>query len=195
MTLRETLKTTLRGLARGAVLPEVLAYELAARVADRDVAFHHASQWLSLVPGYPGIYARREFYRLTLAACSVDCQLSFGTVISHPGTRIGARVYVGLHGNLGLCTLGDDVLLGSDVHILSGMHQHHFDDPETPINQQGGALNQVRVGRNSWIGNGARIMADIGEGCVIGAGAVVTKPIPDWSVAVGHPARVVSRRR
>jgi acetyltransferase-like isoleucine patch superfamily enzyme len=192
---REWVKSALRGLARGAVLPEVLAYELASRVADRDVAFHHASQWLSLIPGYAGIYARREFYRLTLAACSADCQLSFGTVISHPGTRIGARAYVGLNGNLGLCTLGDDVLFGSDVHVLSGTRQHHFDDPDTPINQQGGELTQVEVGRNTWVGNGARILANVGEGCVIGAGAVVTRAIPDWSVAVGHPAKVVSTRK
>ena len=193
--VREAVKGVMRGLARGAVLPEVAAYELAARVADRDVAFHHASQWLSLLPGYPGIYARREFYRLTLAACSDDCQLSFGTVISHPGTRIGRRVYVGLHGNLGLCEIGDDVLFGSDVHVLSGTKQHAFDDTEVPINQQPGHFEQVRIGANTWVGNGARIMADVGEGCVVGAGAVVTRAIPDWSVAVGHPARVVSRRK
>jgi virginiamycin A acetyltransferase len=192
--LRETIKGLMRGVARGAVLPEVVAYELAARVADRDVAFHHASQWLSLLPGYPGIYARREFYRLTLAACSADCQLSFGTVISHPGTRIGRRVYVGLHGNLGLCEIGDDVLFGSDVHILSGTRQHAFDDPDRPINQQGGHFEQVRIGPDTWIGNGARVMADVGARCVIGAGAVVTRPIPDGSVAVGHPAKVVSQR-
>ncbi|MCK6571465.1 acyltransferase [Myxococcota bacterium] len=193
--VREAVKALLRGLARGAVLPEVAAYELAARVAERDVAFHHASQWLSLLPGYAGIYTRREFYRLTLAACSDDCQLSFGTVISHPGTRIGRRVYVGLHGNLGLCELGDDVLFGSDVHVLSGTRQHAFDDPDVPINQQGGHFEQVRIGANTWVGNGARVMADVGEGCVVGAGAVVTRAIPAWSVAVGHPARVVSQRR
>lgn len=193
--VREAVKALLRGLARGAVLPEVAAYELAARVAQRDVAFHHASQWLSLLPGYAGIYTRREFYRLTLAACSDDCQLSFGTVISHPGTRIGRRVYVGLHGNLGLCELGDDVLFGSDVHVLSGTRQHAFDDPDVPINRQGGHFEQVRIGANTWVGNGARVMADVGEGCVVGAGAVVTRAIPAWSVAVGHPARVVSQRR
>ncbi len=193
--VKETLKAALRGAARGAVLPEVMAYELAARVADRDVAFHHASQWLSLLPGFPGIYARREFYRLTLSACSHDCQLSFGTVISHPGTRIGARVYVGLHGNLGLCELGDDVLFGSDVHVLSGTRQHGMEDVDTPINQQAGTLTCVRIGGNTWIGNGARVLADVGEGSAIGAGSVVTREIPPFSVAVGNPARVVRQRK
>jgi acetyltransferase-like isoleucine patch superfamily enzyme len=47
------------------------------------------------------------------------------------------------------------------------------------------------VGEGTWVGTHATILADIGRYCVIGAGAVVTKPIPDFSVAVGTPARVV----
>ena len=39
------------------------------------------------------------------------------------------------------------------------------------------------------------IMNDVGTGCVIGAGAVVTKPIPDYSIAVGVPAKVIKKRR
>jgi len=194
-SLKALLKRAARGLSRTAALPEWLAYELAARVGDRDEAFHHASQTLSLVPGYAGIYIRREFYRLALEACSDDCCVAFGTVISHPGTSIGRRVYIGLHGNIGLCAIGDDVLFGSGVHILSGSKQHRIDDPDTPINTQGGVFERVNIGRDTWIGNGARVMADVGEGCVIGAGSVVSKPIPDWSIAVGHPARVVRRRK
>lgn len=193
--VKELAKWLARAVFRGAAMPRYVAYELAARVHDRDTAFHHASQALSLVPGYPGIYLRREFYRLTLAACSPDCCISFGTVISHPGTRIGRRTYLGVGCNIGLCDIGDDVLFGSDVHVLSGKRQHHFDDPDVPINAQGGTFERVRIGDNTWIGNGARVMADVGEGCVIGAGAVVGKVIADWSVAVGHPARVVKRRR
>lgn len=195
MNLKALLKRGADGLARAAVTPEYLAYALASRVGDRTIAFHHASQTLALVPGYAGIYARRAFYKMTLEACGDDGQTSFGTLLSHPDTRLGSRVYIGPHGNLGLCDLGDDVLFGSDVHVLSGTRQHNFDDPDVPINAQGGSLQRVVVGRNTWVGNGARILADVGEGCVIGAGAVVTKPIPDWSVAVGHPARVVSSRK
>ena len=52
----------------------------------------------------------------------------------------------------------------------------------------------VRVGAGSWIGSGAVILADIGKNCVIGAGSVVTRPIPDHVVAAGVPARVVRER-
>ena len=96
---------------------------------------------------------------------------------------------------MGLCEIGDDVLFGSGVHVLSGTKQHHIDDPDTPINAQGGVFERVKIGANSWIGNGAKIMADVGEGCVIGAGSVVTKPIPDFTIAVGNPAKVVRSRK
>lgn len=193
--LKGWAKRAARGVSRGAVLPEWALYRLSASVGDADEAFHHASQTLSLVPGHPGIYMRREFYRMALEACSDDCCITFGTVISHRGTRIGRRVYIGLHGNVGLCEIGDDVLFGSGVHVLSGTKQHHIDDPDTPINAQGGVFERVKIGANSWIGNGAKIMADVGEGCVIGAGSVVTKPIPDFTIAVGNPAKVVRSRK
>jgi len=49
----------------------------------------------------------------------------------------------------------------------------------------------VAIGADCWIGAAAVIMADIGEGTTIGAGSVVTKPIPAGVVAVGSPARVI----
>jgi virginiamycin A acetyltransferase len=52
----------------------------------------------------------------------------------------------------------------------------------------------VTIGAGSWIGSGAIVLADVGRNCVIGAGSVVTKPIPDNVVAVGNPARVISSR-
>lgn len=193
--LKNLAKRAARGVSRGAVLPEWALYQVSAAVGNPDEAFHHASQTLSLVPGFAGIYMRREFYRMALAECSDDCCITFGTVISHKGTRIGRRVYIGLHGNIGLCEIGDDVLFGSGVHVLSGTKQHNIDDVDTPINEQGGAFEQIKIGANTWIGNGTKVMADVGEGCVIGAGSVVIKPIPDYSIAVGNPAKVIRSRR
>jgi acetyltransferase-like isoleucine patch superfamily enzyme len=52
----------------------------------------------------------------------------------------------------------------------------------------------VTVGQDTWIGDRALVLADVGQHCVIGAGAVVTKPIPDYAIAVGVPAKVVRFR-
>jgi virginiamycin A acetyltransferase len=192
--MKNVAKGAVTAMCRLLVLPTYVGYRLTARFVDEDKAFHGASQRVSLWPGIFGEYLRREFYRLALDECSSDCCLSFGTIFSKRHARIGRRVYVGTHCNLGLVTLEDDVLLASGVDVLSGSGQHHFDDPDTPVREQGGEFKRVTVGFDTWIGNRTVVMANVGSRCVIGAGSIVTAPLPDRSVAVGVPARVVGSR-
>ena len=91
-------------------------------------------------------------------------------------------------------TIEDDVLVASNVDILSGSKQHHIDDLDTPVREQGGTFQRVTIGADSWIGNRAIVMADVGRQCVVGAGSVVSKPLADRSLAVGSPARAVGTR-
>ena len=60
---------------------------------------------------------------------------------------------------------------------------------------QTGAMPRVTIGEGSWIGKRAVVMADVGRHCIVGAGAVVTKPIPDYAIAMGVPARVQRFRK
>ena len=85
-------------------------------------------------------------------------------------------------------------MIASGVHIMSGKNQHSMIDLAVPIQQQGGVFEKIEIGEDCWIGNGALIMAPIGKKCVIGAGSVVTERIPDYSVSVGNPARVIRSR-
>jgi acetyltransferase-like isoleucine patch superfamily enzyme len=149
---------------------------------------------MSRIPGLWGEILRHEFYRMTLDECGEDCCISFGVIFSKRGARLGRRVYIGTCSTLGLVTLEDDVLLASNVDIVSGAGQHVFDDRDVPIREQGGAFTRVVVGADSWIGTKCVVMADVGMGCVVGAGSIVSKPIPQGSIAVGSPARVVGRR-
>ena len=105
--MRGVAKHLVAALCRLTVLPAYAAYRITARFVDADKAFHGASQRASLWPGIVGEYRRREFYRMTLDECSDDCCLSFGTIFSKRHARVGRRVYVGTHCNLGLVTLGD----------------------------------------------------------------------------------------
>lgn len=159
-----------------------------------DSLFQTYSQLLSLVPGYQGEYLRRAFYSMTLPSCGRDFTVGFGTVFSKQGVEVGDRVYIGMHCTIGHAILEDYVTIGSNVDILSGAGQHNFDDPNIPIQDQGGSYTTVRIGKNTWLGNGTIVMADIGPGCVVGAGSVVNKPLPDHVIAVGNPAKVLRKR-
>jgi acetyltransferase-like isoleucine patch superfamily enzyme len=159
-----------------------------------DGFFAACSEILSLVPTPFGVYLRRGFYRMTLQDCASDCHLGFGTTIAHPEVRIGRGVYIGNRCILGKVVIEDNVAIGSNVDILSGRHQHHFEELAEPILGQGGTFEQIHIGANSWVGNSAVIMADVGDNCVIGAGSVVVKKIPPRSVAVGNPAAVKKER-
>ena len=87
-----------------------------------------------------------------------------------------------------------DVLIASGVHITSGAKMHGTDDLTKPIKEQEGVNTLVTIGQGAWIGSLAVVMADVGRDSIIGAGAVVTKPIPEKVVAAGVPAKVIRER-
>lgn len=97
-------------------------------------------------------------------------------------------------GAKGPVRIGADTIIGPQVVIVA--ENHVFDDPAVPIRQQGVTREGVEVGRDCWIGAGARVLdgVHVGDGAVIGAGAVVTSDIEAGMVAVGVPARVVRSR-
>lgn len=192
--LRSLIRDSLVAVAAVLTAPLWLVALLERRATRGEGWFQGCAELLSLVPGKPGIFLRRGFYRMSLDACATDCHIGFGTLIAHPQVRIGRGVYVGARCSLGQVVLADDVTIGSNVDILSGRRQHHFDRLDTAIQDQGGIFQQLRIGRNTWVGNSAVVMADVGEDCVIGAGSVVVHPIPPRSVAAGNPAAVKKQR-
>ena len=85
-------------------------------------------------------------------------------------------------------------MLGSGVHIY--VHNHKFDDPSVPIIDQGHYPSEpILLERGSWVGAGVIILPGItiGKNAVVGAGSVVTKDVPAFTVAAGNPARVLRR--
>jgi len=101
------------------------------------------------------------------------------TCISGPGNiKIGKHCLIAAH---------------SDIAAID----HIFSDPTEMIDKQGVARQGIVIEDNCWLGCGVKVLdgVTIGEGSVIGAGAVVTKDIPPYSVAVGVPAKVVRSRQ
>jgi acetyltransferase-like isoleucine patch superfamily enzyme len=91
--------------------------------------------------------------------------------------------------------IGRSVLMAAYSYVIGG--DHDFSDPERPVLAQSRSSAGVTVGDGAWIGAGAKILdgVEVGEHAIIGAGAVVRENIPERSIAVGVPARVVAMRQ
>lgn len=194
MTIREGVKAAVRAAAFVCVAPTLVSFSLRARLFSRDRTMQSSSEWLALVPGLIGQYLRRAFYSRVLAHCHHTVTIESGTIFCRAGARLEEHVYIGGGCRMGLVHIGRDALIASGVHIPSGGSTHRIDDLTTVIREQPRGEQLVRIGSGSWIGEGALILADVGHDTVIGAGAVVTRPVPAWSVAAGVPARVIRRR-
>jgi acetyltransferase-like isoleucine patch superfamily enzyme len=192
--MKQILKPILRGIARLMALPLYMVMVLAEIFIRTDQPFQGCSQLLSLIPGICGNYLRREFYILTLAKCSNDCCIEFGTILNQRGIEIGSRVYIGTHCCIGECRIEDDVLIGSNVDITSGKKQHFFDRTDMPIREQKGVLEKIAICEDSWVGNGSVVMANVGKKCIVGAGSVVIEDVEPFTVVGGNPARIIRRR-
>ncbi|TVY41302.1 putative acetyltransferase [Lachnellula cervina] len=89
----------------------------------------------------------------------------------------------------GLVTIGDRVMFGPFVSIYAATHETEVQSRRDNIE----FAREVTIGDDCWIGGNVVILLGvvIGNGCTIGAGSVVTKSVPDYSVAIGSPAKVV----
>ena len=192
--MREFLKALARTIGFLFALPFLASYLVKKLFLEHNKAFEGSTQAISLIPGMPGEYVRRAFLSVTLRHCDPTSTVEFGTIFSQTGASIDANVYVGPRCHLGLVHLEKNVLLAAGVHIPSGAETHGTADTSVPIRDQPGARVLVRIGEGSWIGSASVVLADVGKHCVVGAGAVVTKPLPDYSIAVGVPAKIVRSR-
>jgi virginiamycin A acetyltransferase len=192
--MREALKAFAHGLCWIAVTPSVLSWHVRARVLGADRALEGSTQAWAIVPGLAGQYLRRAFLCRTLRSCARTATIEFGTLFSSAAASIGERAYIGPRCHLGWAVIGDDVLLAAGVHVPSGARTHGIDDVAVPIRDQETRKSAVRIGRGSWIGSAAIVMADVGADAVVAAGAVVTRPLPDMTIAGGVPARVLRHR-
>ena len=113
-----------------------------------------------------------------------------------PVVRIGDRCLIGrgtaIVGHLAI-DIGDDVYTGMNVYITD--QNHGYEDLNLPIGVQAPSEKPVTIGPGSWIGSGAVVLpgARIGAHVDVGANSVVRGEIPDYSVVVGVPGRVVRR--
>ena len=114
------------------------------------------------------------------------------------GIRIGDRSAIGAGsfvGGQGGISIGDDVIIGPGLRIFS--ENHNYDSLDRPIRAQGETRLGVTIADDCWIGASVLILdgVSVGKGCVIAAGAVVTRNILPFTVSAGVPARPVRSRQ
>src|SRR5690242_53682 len=141
--LTPLLKALLTWISALLVMPLFVQMKILAAFVKTDQPFQMASQTLSLYPGILGNYLRKAFYRLTLSRCGSDVCIEFGTILHQATIEIGQRVYIGCNCSIGECVIEDNTLVGSNVDIISGRHQHRADDLDVPIRDQGGHLEKI----------------------------------------------------
>lgn len=191
--MKAMLKALVRGVATIAVAPALLSYAIRRLLVGPDRALESSSEALGLIPGLTGQYLRRAFLTRTLAYCGPNAVIGFGTLFSQAGARIDDYAYIGPRCHLGRVHVGAKALLAAGVHVPSGRHTHGT-DLSVPIHDQQGAPTLVRIGEGAWIGSNAVVMADVGRDTIVGAGAVVTRPLPERVIAGGVPAQVIGHR-
>lgn len=112
------------------------------------------------------------------------------------GISIGRNVTLGEYSTIqaqSRVTIEDDVLLASKVQIIS--NSHVYDNINTPIKYQPNISKPVVIKKGAWVGINTTILSGvtIGKNAVVGAGSVVTKDVPDYSIVGGVPARIIKR--
>ncbi len=212
----------LRALLRLGDLP--LVGRLALEAARAAAGVYKDRKILATLTQRPWISPRAEIRCPNLIVgpqCFIDDRV---TIYAHEGggrVELGPRVHIyrdtiieiGYGGSViigefthiqGRCNLKgfvSDLIIGSNVQIAPGCafspYEHVFDDPNRPIWAQGlRSKGPIVVEDDVWLGLDVKVLdgVTIGRGAVVGAGAVVTKDIPPFAIAVGVPARVIGYR-
>jgi len=138
---------------------------------------------------------RTAWAKKIVSYCGKNVNIERHAVFS-PDLSIGDNSGIGIDCEVyGPVSIGSDVMMAPEVIIYTSSHVH--DRTDIPMwKQEFTKARPVKIGNDVWIGRRAIIMpgVSIGNGVIVGAGAVVTKDIPDFCVAGGVPAQILKKR-
>ena len=133
--------------------------------------------------------------KLLLEKCGKKVNIERGATFSSR-IELGDRSGIGIDASIsGKCIIGNDVMMGPACIIYSSNHK--TDDLTVPMREQGFAEEKpVNIGGDVWIGGRVTILpgVHVGSHAIIGAGAVVTRDVPEWAIVAGNPAKVKKYR-
>jgi virginiamycin A acetyltransferase len=191
MTTRRLVKRGVDAACLALIAPLAVLCALESKYGSGDSIFTLSAQLCALVPGLPGVFVRRAFYRLTLEACGESFFVGFGAIFAHRAARIDEDVYVGPYAVLGCCHLGRGSLIGTRCSIMSGGSLHSLDRNGRWMATDARRFQTIHIGEYAWLGEASVVLADVGRSAMVVAGAVVSAAVPPSVVVAGNPARFV----
>ncbi len=92
--------------------------------------------------------------------------------------------------SMGHITVGRRAVISQGAHLVTGTHD--YNEPGFPV-----VIRPIIIGDHAWVATEAFVHPGvrIGEGCVVGARAVVSKDMPEWMVCAGHPCIPIRPRK
>lgn len=160
------VKSQFRLVGEGTNFDRLLRVQGGGNISIHDHVHVHRGTWLAAI---------------SLNNSSVDLCIDSGCIIGYYNHIFAT----------GKIVIGKNVITAKNVYISDNLHS--YEDIDIPIYKQPiKQLKNIFIGEGSWIGENACIIgSSIGKHCVVGANAVVTHDVPDYSVVVGAPARVI----
>jgi virginiamycin A acetyltransferase len=189
-----TIKHVLNQLAFCLAAPAALTCAIERRFRPQSQhCFVFWTHVFAVLPGMAGLFLRRGFYRWTLERCAESVTIGFGALFSRRSAILESGAYVGAYALVGSALLGENCLIGSRASLLSGTRQHEWLPSGRWSATDERKLERIVIGANTWVGEGAIVMADVGAACMVAAGSVVSSAVPSGVVVAGNPARFVRR--
>jgi len=161
---------------------------------------HRAIYRLSTLPRLDAVkHLRGWHYGALLERAGKNLRLAQGVRINNPGlVSVGDHCYLG--DGVQLYAWNERIVIGSNVLVAAGVRmitrKHGFADVDRPMADQGYNNAPIFVENDVWIGFQAVILpgVTIGQGSIVGAGAVVTRDVEPYSIIGGVPARLIRKR-
>lgn len=136
----------------------------------------------------------------SLKSVGINFKFGYNSEFSdHRMIEVGDNVFMGLNTIINTTVpvkIGNDVMFGRSVTIMGGDHNMSVVGIPMRYVKEGGTNTPIVIENDVWVGSNVVILKGVvlGEGCVIGAGSIVTKSMPPYSICVGNPCRTIKMR-
>lgn len=139
-------------------------------------------------------------YKYRKVKLGKNSRINLGVNLSNPqNIIIGSNSYINggdlIAGDNSKIIIGNDCLISYNVHFRT--KTHNYEKKNELIRNQGHSEKDIIIEDDVWIGYGAQIMPGcrLKRGCVVGAGAIVTKDVEEYAVVAGVPAKIIKYRK